>query len=89
MNLQAVPPYVGSPLSTNASVDRRGSLRWKEFSKIRVPLPTKEEQHAIVNVLKAINKDITLIETKLNALEKQKRGLMQKLLTGEVRVSVR
>ena len=73
-------------VSTNASVDRRGSLRWKEFSKIRVPLPPKKEQHAIVNVLKVINNDITLIEAKLKALEKQKRGLMQKLLTGEIRV---
>jgi restriction endonuclease S subunit len=30
--------------------------------------------------------EILLVEKKLKALEKQKRGLMQKLLTGEVRV---
>lgn len=73
-------------ISTNASVDRRGSLRWREFSLIQVPNPSKEEQHSIVDVLKTADNEINQFEKKLNALEKQKRGLMQKLLTGEVRV---
>ena len=71
---------------TNASVDRRGSLRWKEFSLIHIPMPTREEQKDIANVLKTSDDEIVQIEAKLKALEKQKRGLMQKLLTGEVRV---
>ncbi len=75
-------------VSTNASVDRRGSLRWKEFSLIHVPLPIVEEQKAIADVLKTVDDDIAQSELKLSALEKQKRGLMQKLLTGEVRVKV-
>jgi type I restriction enzyme S subunit len=73
-------------ISTNASVDRRGSLRWREFSLIQVPSPSKEEQYAIVDVLQAADLEINQLEKKLEALEKQKRGLMQKLLTGEVRV---
>lgn len=75
-------------ISTNASVDRRGSLRWKEFSLIRVPLPSIEEQRAIVDVLETVDNEIKMLEKKLSALEKQKRGLMQKLLTGEVRVKL-
>ncbi len=75
-------------ISTNASVDRRGSLRWKEFSLIRVPHPSIKEQQAIVEVLNVSGNEIVQLERKLKALEKQKRGLMQKLLTGEVRVSV-
>jgi restriction endonuclease S subunit len=75
-------------ISTNASVDRRGSLRWREFSLIQVPNPSKEEQHAIVGVLQAADDEIYQLERKLKALEKQKRGLMQKLLTGEIRVKV-
>jgi type I restriction enzyme S subunit len=51
-----------------------------------VPNPTKEEQHAIVGVLQVADNEINHLENKLKALEKQKRGLMQKLLTGEVRV---
>jgi type I restriction enzyme S subunit len=75
-------------ISTNASVDRRGSLRWREFSLIRVPLPSIKEQQAIVEVLNVADNEIVQLERKLKALEKQKRGLMQKLLTGEVRVIV-
>ena len=75
-------------VSTNASVDRRGSLRWREFSLIHVPLPSLGEQRAIAAVLKIAHEEITLLEAKLKTLEKQKRGLMQKLLTGEVRVKV-
>lgn len=75
-------------ISTNASVDRRGGLRWREFSLIRVPLPSIKEQQAIVDVLNVANNEIVQSEKKLKALEKQKRGLMQKLLTGEVRVAV-
>ena len=75
-------------ISTNASVDRRGSLRWRAFSLIQVPKPSKEEQISIIDVLKAVDNDIIILEKKLKALEKQKRGLMQKLLTGEVRVNI-
>jgi len=74
--------------STNASVDRRGSLRWKEFSLIRVPLPSIKEQLGMVNILRVAENEIVQIERKLKALEKQKRGLMQKLLTGEIRVKL-
>ena len=75
-------------ISTNASVDRRGSLRWREFSLIRVPRPSIKEQQAIVDVLNAADIEINQLDAKLKALEKQKRGLMQKLLTGEVRVKL-
>ena len=40
----------------------------------------------IVDILQAADEEINKLEIKLDALEKQKRGLMQKLLTGEVRV---
>lgn len=75
-------------VSTNASVDRRGSLRWREFSRIQVPLPSLEEQRRIADVLSTANDEIKTLEKKRSALEKQKRGLMQKLLTGEIRVKV-
>lgn len=75
-------------ISTNASVDRRGSLRWREFSLIRVPLPSIKEQQGVVDVLQAADNEIDQLETKQKAIQKQKRGLMQKLLTGEVRVGL-
>lgn len=53
---------------------------------IYVPKPSKEEQQAIVDILQPADEEINQLEMKLTALEKQKSGLMQKLLTGEVRV---
>ena len=71
-----------------ASVDRRGSLRWSEFSKIKLILPSIEEQKRITEVLKSADKEIELLEKELEAIKLQKKGLMQRLLTGEVRVKV-
>lgn len=71
---------------TNASVDRRGSLRWKEFARIHIPLPPIEEQQQISAVLDEAKREITLLQAKAAALKAQKRGLMQKLLTGQWRL---
>jgi type I restriction enzyme S subunit len=51
-------------------------------------MPSTREQKDIANVLETCDDEIVQIEAKLKALEKQKRGLMQKLLTGEVRVKL-
>ncbi|MGL5127428.1 MAG: restriction endonuclease subunit S [Aeromonas popoffii] len=74
--------------STNASVDRRGSLRWKEFSAIHIPLPPLEEQNKIAVVLKSAEQEIVLLKKKLDALKQEKKALMQQLLTGKRRVKV-
>jgi type I restriction enzyme S subunit len=73
-------------MATNASVDRRGSLRWKEFSSIRVPLPSFDEQRRIVTVLDVADREIKILFRQLEEYKNQKRGLMQKLLTGQIRV---
>ncbi len=75
-------------VSTSASVDRRGSLRWSEFSKLPFPLPSLAEQKAIAEVLRTAQTDLDALNTEIEALTRQKRGLMQKLLTGEWRVKV-
>ena len=74
--------------ATNASVDRRGSLRWKEFSAIRIPLPPLEEQQKIATVLTNSDKEIELLEQQLANLQQEKKALMQVLLTGKKRVVV-
>jgi type I restriction enzyme S subunit len=74
--------------ATNASVDRRGSLRWKEFSQIRVPLPSLPEQNQISEVLKLATQEIEANEARLHLLKQEKKALMQQLLTGKRRVQV-
>ena len=59
----------------------------KDFLKKSVRIPScLDEQRKIVSVLQTADNEVAQLEAKLQALEKQKRGLMQKLLTGEVRV---
>lgn len=68
------------------SIDRRGGLRWDAFSIIKIKLPSLEEQTAIAQILQTADKEITLLNTKLEQQKLQKKGLMQVLLTGRVRV---
>ena len=55
--------------------------------KITIP-PSLDEQAKIVGVLSTCDREIELLKKQLEALKEQKRGLMQKLLTGEVRVKI-
>ena len=64
------------------------NLKHNNFSQIKVAIPPIKEQRRIAQVLSAADNEIHHLERKLKALEKQKRGLMQKLLTGEIRVKV-
>lgn len=72
--------------ATNASVDRRGSLRWKDFRKLHIPVPSIDEQKAIASVLKLADRDADLMQRKLDLLRKEKSALMTQLLTGKRRV---
>jgi|SRR5690625_338845 len=51
-----------------------------------VLLPPSEEQTAIAQVLTTADREIELLEQKLEAMKEQKKGLMQVLLTGEKRL---
>ncbi|MBI9081289.1 MAG: restriction endonuclease subunit S [Pseudodesulfovibrio sp.] len=73
---------------TSSSVNRRGSLRWNEFAKINIPLPCMEEQEKLSEVLDMAVSEIQQLQGKLDALKEQKKGLMQQLLTGKVRVKI-
>lgn len=58
------------------------------FKDIKIAKPSLEEQNKIAEVLKTSDKEIELLENELEALKLQKKGLMERLLTGEVRVKV-
>ena len=68
------------------SIERRGGLRWDAFSIIKIHLPAKIEQTAIVEVLQTADNEVRLLKTVLNKLKEQKKGLMQVLLTGQTRL---
>jgi restriction modification system DNA specificity domain protein len=57
-----------------------------EFQDLEIKLPNLNEQQKIAEVLMACDDEINLLNLKLENLKKQKQGLMQKLLSGKVRV---
>ncbi|MHB1295313.1 MAG: restriction endonuclease subunit S [Anaerolineae bacterium] len=73
-------------VNTSGTVNRRGALRWNDFGLIPVPMPSLAEQRKIAEVLREQDEETATVAAKLAALQAQKRGLMQRLLTGEVRV---
>ncbi|RZK98334.1 MAG: restriction endonuclease subunit S, partial [Pedobacter sp.] len=60
----------------------------KDFLKLEITIPDIEEQRAIGFILKTATDELKFYEQKLAALQQQKKGLMQKLLTGEVRAKI-
>jgi len=60
-----------------------------EYFSMHMDLPSLAEQRRIEAVLSACDREIELLEKQLEALKEQKRGLMQKLLTGEIRVKIK
>ena len=52
----------------------------------KIKLPNLKEQQKIAEVLTSCDDEINLLNLKLENLKKQKQGLMQKLLSGKVRV---
>jgi type I restriction enzyme S subunit len=67
-------------------VDDTLNCKYKDFSKIKYFVPSFEEQNEIVAILKTAEKEIQIEKQKLADLQKQKKGLMQQLLTGNVRL---
>lgn len=73
-------------MSSLAQGSTRFNISKKEVIKLKIDLPTIEEQTAIAEVLTAADREIELAKEKLERLRRQKRGLMQQLLTGKKRV---
>ena len=67
---------------------RNRVMNKKDFLKLEVKVPKIEEQIAIAQVLETADQELKSYETKLEALLLQKKGLMQQLLTGKIRVNV-
>jgi type I restriction enzyme S subunit len=58
------------------------------FLRLSPRMPEKVEQSRIADALETLDREIELLRLYLGLIKKQKKGLMQKLLTGEVRVKV-
>jgi type I restriction enzyme S subunit len=61
-------------------------ISYEDFCIVRIPYPAIEEQSAVADVLSTADEEILLEKEKLETLRFQKKGLMQLLLTGKIRI---
>lgn len=62
------------------------NCKYRDFGQVHICCPPLAEQKAITEVLTAADREIELAKEKLERLRRQKRGLMQQLLTGKKRM---
>ena len=62
-------------------------IAFRDFGDMYIPAPPVAEQEAQARALGSLEANLALEDERIAALTRQKRGLMQKLLTGEWRVN--
>jgi type I restriction enzyme S subunit len=70
--------------SGNGSVRIR--IYYNDLAVMPLQLPSIAEQRKVASILNALDSEISLLSQQVVALKTQKKGLMRKLFTGEVRV---
>lgn len=90
--------FIGAILTTDSQIKKfstmaegtlveRMSVKVKDFINFKIRIPNCiEEQKAIAKIINTSQKEIDLIKKEIELLKEQKKGLMQLLLTGIVRV---
>jgi len=71
----------------NQAGGNREGLNFEQIRKFDIPFPNLKEQQKIANVLSIWDKAIELKEKLIEQKKEQKKGLMQRLLTGSIRLS--
>lgn len=75
-------------LASPGGAGRNRTLSQAGFLKTRIPLPPIDEQKRISAILTTADSELRLLERQRENFCLQKKGLMQQLLTGKVRVNV-
>jgi len=64
------------------------NVKTADFFSLKVAIPSLKEQKKIAAVLTAADREIEVLQQKLDFLKQEKKALMQQLLTGKRRVKV-
>jgi type I restriction enzyme S subunit len=65
------------------------NLKFRHFGEVLIPAPSIKKQKEICELLEVSRAEVQIVRGVLEQYKIQKRGLMQKLLTGEWRVDVK
>lgn len=80
VSTQCKKQYVGSIISTPPRINMG------EINKLKIALPNLKEQKQIASILSSVDFQIEEYENKKAKLEELKKGLIQQLLTGKIRI---
>lgn len=72
-------------ISSSARMDGLLNISYTDYMKINISIPSLAEQQKIANFLSNVDSIITAETKILNALQKKKKALMQKLFTQQLR----
>tara|TARA_R100001369_G_scaffold92542_1_gene138218 strand:- start:2995 stop:4224 length:1230 start_codon:yes stop_codon:yes gene_type:complete len=61
-------------------------ISYNDFCTVKIPNPEIDEQTAIALILDTVDQEIKLLKKQLKQYKQQKRGLIQQLLTGKIRL---
>ena len=75
-------------ISKEATANAQPKLALERIRGFKIPIPAEAEQQKIADVFKSVVNKLETLTTKQTHYQSLKRGLMQKLLTGEWRVRV-
>lgn len=78
--------FVGHLAAAVIGIRDGKQVSYDDYCLVKIPFPSIEEQERIAKTLNACDKEIELLRRQLDALKRQKRGLMQRLMTGQIRV---
>ena len=87
VKLLTSPDFVLFASSTSAGT-KMPRTNWSDIQKYKIKLPSISEQQKIAFMLDGVDSKISELESKKMYLETLKKGLMQKLLTGQIRIRV-
>jgi type I restriction enzyme S subunit len=80
--------YLSLQISREKNEGNTPYITLPTLTKMKLKLPSLAEQQKIAEVLSLADDEINLLKNELEELKLQKKALMQKLLTGQVRVKV-
>jgi type I restriction enzyme, S subunit len=86
LNYALHTPRIRYEFSRQANGVTRFGLTMQAYNKIEIPLPSLEKQKQIAETLSTAQQEIDLLKPLAEKYKTQKRGLMQKLLTGDWRI---
>ncbi len=80
--------YFRKYISRVSTVGAQPNLSLRQLGEYTFPFPTLNEQEKIVNILNALDNRIETYKDEKQDFHNLKKGLMQQLLTGKIRVKV-